>query len=87
MPLSRSKVTSQGQISIPVEVRRRLGIGPGSIVEWEEEGSNVILRRSGTFSSEDIHQALFTQQPPKPRTLNELKEGVRQRARERYARD
>ena len=28
MALARSKLTSQGQISIPAEVRRRLGVGP-----------------------------------------------------------
>jgi AbrB family looped-hinge helix DNA binding protein len=79
MSLWRSKVTSQGQISVPVEVRRKLGIGPGSILEWEEEGDRIIVRRSGTFSSEDIHRALFPLQAPKPRTLDELKEGIRPR--------
>lgn len=86
MSLSRSKVTSQGQISVPVEVRRKLGIGPGSILEWEEEGDRIVVRRSGTFSSEDIHRALFPGQAPKPRTLDELKEGIRRHARERHAR-
>ena len=38
MALAQSKVTAQGQISVPLEVRRRLGIGPGSILEWDEEG-------------------------------------------------
>ena len=86
MPLARSKVTSQGQISVPAEVRRKLGIGPGSILEWEEEGSKIILRRSGQFSSEDIHRALFPSRAPEARTLDEMKEGIRRRARERYAR-
>ena len=86
MILSRSKVTSQGQISVPLEVRRKLGVGPGSVLEWDEEGDKVIVRRAGTFSSEDIHQALFTKPTPESRTLDELKEGIRQRARERHAR-
>jgi AbrB family looped-hinge helix DNA binding protein len=86
MPLSRSKLTSQGQISVPVEVRRKLGIGPGSILEWEEEGDRIVVRRSGTFSSEDIDRALFPRQGPKNRTLDELKEGIRRHAQERHAR-
>jgi AbrB family looped-hinge helix DNA binding protein len=86
MALARSKVTSQGQISVPAEVRRKLGIGPGSILEWEEEGNKVILRRSGRFSSEDIHRALFARRAPEPRTLDEMKEGIRQRTRQHYAR-
>ncbi len=57
--LARSKVTSQGQISVPRDVRRKLGIGPGSFLEWEEEGSQMVVRRSAQFSSEYIHRALF----------------------------
>ena len=85
MPLSRSKVTSQGQISIPVEVRRKLGIGPGSILEWEEEGDKITVRRAGTFSSADIHRALFPEQAPERRTLDDLKEGIRRSVRQRHA--
>ena len=84
--LSRSKVTSQGQISIPAEVRKKLGIGPGSILEWNEEGDKVFVRSSGTFSSDEIHQALFPAENPRPRTLAELKEGLVRHARERNAR-
>ena len=44
------------------------------------------MRRAGTFTSEDIHDALFGAGKPKPRTLAELKEGIRTHARKRYAR-
>ncbi len=71
---------------MPAEVRRRLGIGPGSVLEWNEEGEQIVVRRSARFSSEDIHRALFPQQAPRPRTLNQLKEGIRQHVRERHAR-
>src|ERR1035441_9357945 len=30
MAIAHSKLTAQGQISVPVDVRRKLGIGPGS---------------------------------------------------------
>jgi AbrB family looped-hinge helix DNA binding protein len=86
MQLSRSKVTSQGQISIPVEVRNKLGIGPGSILEWEEDGDKIVVKRSGTFSSEEIHRALFPKGVVKARGLDELKKGIRKHVRERYAR-
>jgi AbrB family looped-hinge helix DNA binding protein len=87
MALAHSKVTSQGQISVPLDIRRRLGIGPGSILEWDEEGGQIVVRRSARFSSEDIHQALFPKRAPKPRTIEDMKQGIRRRARERYARD
>jgi antitoxin PrlF len=86
MALAHSKVTAQGQISVPADVRRKLGIGPGSILDWEEEDGKIVVRRSARFSSEDIHRALFPKRAPAARTLAELKEGIRRRARERYGR-
>jgi AbrB family looped-hinge helix DNA binding protein len=86
MALAHSKVTAQGQISVPAGVRQKLGIGPGSILEWDEDGGKVVVRRSARFTSEDIHRALFPEQPPKSRTVDDMKEGIRRRARERHAR-
>ena len=86
MALAHSTVTAQGQISVPAGVRRKLGIGPGSILEWVEEGNDVVVRRSARFTSLDIHRALFPQRAPKPRTVDDMKEGIRRYARERHAR-
>jgi AbrB family looped-hinge helix DNA binding protein len=86
MALAHSKVTAQGQISVPLDVRRKLGVGPGSILEWYEEGDKIIVRRSARFTSEDIHRALFPKQAPKSRTVQEMKEGIRRSVRERNAR-
>ena len=77
MALARSKITAQGQISVPADVRRRLGVGPGSILEWNEVGDQIVVRRAGKYSSEDIHRMLYPNGPPKRRTLKELKEGIR----------
>ncbi len=86
MAIAQSKVTAQGQISVPVDIRRKLGVGPGSILEWEEDGNRIVIRRAGRYSSEEIHQALFGETPPKCRSLSELKEGISNYARKRYAR-
>ena len=86
MPIAQSKLTSQGQISVPADVRRKLGVGPGSVLEWDEEGDEIVVRRAGRFTSLDIHRAVFPAKPPKPQTLDELKEGIRQYVRERHAR-
>ncbi|HEY3569104.1 MAG TPA: AbrB/MazE/SpoVT family DNA-binding domain-containing protein [Thermoanaerobaculia bacterium] len=85
MAIAYSKLTAQGQISVPKEVRQRLGVGPGSILEWEEEGERMVVRRAGRYTSEDIHRALFEKEP-EPRTLDELKSGVRQYIKSRHAR-
>ena len=86
MALAHSKVTAQGQISVPAEVRQRLGVGPGSVLEWDEEDEKIVVRRSGRYSSEDIHRSLFPAGPPRPHTLKEMKEGIRRRIRDRHAR-
>ena len=86
MALAHSKVTAQGQISVPAGVRRKLGIGPGSVLEWDEDGEKIVVRRSVRFTSQDIHRALFPTLAPKSRTLDDMKEGIRRRVRERHAR-
>ena len=85
MALAHSKLTAQGQVSVPAKVRQRLGIGPGSVLEWDEEGDRVVVRKAGRYSSEDIHHALFPK-APRTQTLDELKDGIRQHIKTRHAR-
>ena len=86
MAIAHSKVTAQGRISVHVEVRRKLGLGPGSVLEWDEDRDRIVVRRAVRFTSEDVHRALFSGRPPKPRRLAEVKEGVRRYVRDRHAR-
>ena len=86
MALAQSKVTAQGQISIPAEVRRKLGIGPGSVLEWEEEGDAVIVRKAGRYTSEDIHRAVFPRDTPASKKLEDFDKGVRSYIRKKHAR-
>jgi AbrB family looped-hinge helix DNA binding protein len=81
-----SKLTSQGQVSVPASVRRKLGIGPGSALVWEADEDHVIVRRAGTCTSAAIHDALFPQ-PPSRKTLKQLKAGIVEYQRRRHARD
>ena len=52
-------VSSRGQITLPVKVRKRLGIQSGGVVILEEKGSELLLRPAAvieveTYSEEDI---------------------------------
>ena len=87
MAAARSKITAQGQISVPAEVRRRLGVGPGSILEWHEVGGKIVVSRAGRYTSEDVHRALFPKRPPEVRTTEEMKAGIRRYLKARHARD
>lgn len=81
-----SKITSQGQISIPARIRQKLGLVPGSRVEWCEEGDDVIVRRASKYSSQEIHDAIFSMSPH-PHTVDEMDEGISAHMRRKYARD
>ena len=85
MALAHSKVTAQGQVSVPAKVRQRLGVGPGSVLEWDEDGDRVVVRKAGRYSSEDIHRVLFAK-APRRRTVQEMKNGIRQHVKKRHAR-
>lgn len=85
-PIAHSKLTAQGQVSVPAAVRRRLGVGPGGILEWDEANGAIVVRRAGRYSSAEVHRALFPKGAPRPRTVEELKAGVRRHARRKHAR-
>jgi len=84
MPLAHSKLTAQGQVSVPAKVRRRLGVGPGSVLEWDEDDGRVVVRKAGRYSSEEIHQVLFAKTPAR-RTIDEMKDGIRRSVTQRHA--
>ncbi len=86
MTIARSRLTSQGQVSIPAEIRRRLGLGPGSVIEWDETQDGIVVRRAGRYSFGDMRAVLFPDGPGRARSLDDLKAGIRAHVRGRHAR-
>jgi antitoxin PrlF len=84
MSIAQSKLTAQGQISVPAEVRKKLGVGPGSVLEWEERDDEIVVRRAGKRTSIEVHAALFPAEQQKPSVTS--KEGIRAYIRRKYAR-
>jgi AbrB family looped-hinge helix DNA binding protein len=68
-----SRVTSQNQISIPAEVRKRFGIKAGTEVIWEEKDGELHVRPK-RFTLEDVQSALG-EPPSGARTLRQLHDG------------
>lgn len=87
MPIAHSRVTAQGQISVPAEVRKRLGIAPGSILEWDEQDNQVVVRRAGRFNSMEVHLAVFPRAARTAKRPADVTEGIRTYLRKRHARD
>jgi antitoxin PrlF len=85
MAIALSKVTAQGQISVPAEVRKKLGVGPGSVLEWDEQDDQVVVRRAGRYTSQDVHTALFPKKAPKGKPAD-VKDAIRTYIRKRHAR-
>ena len=86
MKLAQSRLTSQGQVSVPAEVRRRLGLAPGSILEWNAAGDQVVVSRGHRYSSADLHAKLFPEGPPATQSLEVLRDGIRRDVAKRHAR-
>jgi len=86
MKIATSRVTSQGRISVPLEVRRRLGLVPGSTIQWELAGDTVVVRRIGKCSFADVRKILFPEGLPAPLDVEDLKKGVEDYVRARHAR-
>ena len=89
MVQARSKLTSQGQVSVPASVRQALGLTPGSTLEWIEERGRIVVKRATRHDSQAVHDVLFPDADAgvvaKP--LKALKDGIREHMKQRHARD
>jgi AbrB family looped-hinge helix DNA binding protein len=85
MSIAKSKLTAQGQISVPAEVRQKLGVGPGSVLEWDEQGDHMIVRRAARYTSEEVHRALFPEAVHRGRPVD-VKDAIRMHIRKKHAR-
>ena len=89
---AQTKLTSQGQVSVPASVRRLLGLTPGASLEWQETGDGrVFVQRAAAHDTLAAHRALFcdvkpASNKPKPKTLTALKQGIVRHIRARHAR-
>ena len=86
MPIAQSRLTAQGQISVPAEIRKKLGVRPGSVLEWDEKNDQIIVRKAGRHTLADVHAALFPDGNPKRKASTGVKEGIRKHFRQKHAR-
>jgi bifunctional DNA-binding transcriptional regulator/antitoxin component of YhaV-PrlF toxin-antitoxin module len=77
-------MTAQGQITIPVEIRRRLGLAPVSVLEWLPQGDGFVVRKAGRHNSEEVHAALLGRSAPEEKVS--VKQGIRKYVQRKHAR-
>ncbi|MBI9082079.1 MAG: AbrB/MazE/SpoVT family DNA-binding domain-containing protein [Desulfobacterales bacterium] len=46
-----SKLSAKGQVTIPVDIRKALGIGSGDLVAYELQGKSVKLKKVEPFDA------------------------------------
>ncbi len=88
MQKAQTRITSQGQVSVPAAVRNFLHLTPGSVLVWTQDGDRVVVERATRHNTAEVHQALFGEQAPAglpAKSLGELKQGIRQRVRRGHA--
>jgi len=84
VPAYEATVTGKGQITLPKEVRARLGVREGSKIRFTfEDGDRVVVTRGGLRLS-DLFGILG--KPRRSATLEEMDEAVGQGAVQRYLR-
>ena len=79
-----TRVTSQGQVSVPAAIRRKLGVEPGSTLQWIERGDEVVVKRRSGSTFEEMHKILFPNGPPKPISLKQMDEAIGDYMREKH---
>lgn len=86
MAIAKSRITAQGQVSVPAEIRRRLGAGPGSVLEWDEADGAIVVRKKGRYSWHEIHAALFPDGAPTAHSVGDMNDGIARHLRRKHGR-
>ena len=81
MDLGHTRITAQGQTSVPAQVRRRYGLGPGSELSWTEVDGMLVLKAI-EYTMADF-AALLPKPPAEPVSLEEMDAVIAEAARER----
>jgi len=77
-----STVTDKGQVTLPKSIRDRLGIHPGTKLEFELESDDTLRVRVLTRGSNGLY-GLLAKPGEDPRSLDEMEAAVDSAVRER----
>ena len=72
--MAHAKMTSKGQITVPVSVRRRLQLVPGTRVDFEEQPNGDYVLRRRTIDARELKGVL--PKPARAITVEDMKRGA-----------
>ena len=84
MSLARSRITAQGQVSIPVSVMRQFGLAPGEVITWDTLEGHLTLEKAGRYSLADV-QSVLKLPEGLHKSDTEVREGIKARIRAKHA--
>lgn len=79
--MAAARITSKGQITIPVRIRAALGVSPGDRVEFVELEKGQVVMVPATQSVQELN-GMFRGRRSKPLTIEEMDEVIARRASE-----
>jgi antitoxin PrlF len=86
--MPRATLTSKGQVTIPHEIRRRLGLKQGDqlVFRFDERG-RLTMEPAAPMVLGDLPGLLRHRAGERPVTVEEMDEAVRERAGKRFQRE
>lgn len=83
-----STLTSKGQVTIPKEIRTRLGLRPGDRLDFQlDEGGELKVRPASEPSYLRLFGSLKHRAREKPVTMEEMRRSVKERAGKKLGRN
>jgi len=81
--MSVAKVTSKGQITLPISVRKKLGLTSGSHVSFDPYGETYILNPLHVDPLDEL-EGFFNYSGP-AHSVDEMNEAIRQKAQGKFS--
>ena len=53
-----ARISVKGQVTIPIEIRKKLGLKEGDKVVFMEQGNNIVILNSNRLAFEELQQGM-----------------------------
>lgn len=85
-PLGKSTLSSKGQVTLPKEVRERLGLKPSDMVVFTEDEQGRIVLTTALRQLDELHGMFRHKAKDRPVTIEEMDEAIGEAIIEEYER-